>query len=211
MTETKSKIPLIHAQTIAGELLTEITPYCDIANVVGSVRRKVPEPGDIEICCIPKITMREDRDLFGEVEHTVKIVHPEFERIVKGWGTVIKGQPSGRYMQVEVERRFLNMDWMISIDLFMPQPHDYFRQLAIRTGSAEYAKRFIADAWVKKGYRGTPDGLRLQRECYSPDQKKWFIQKEYAARPTLPPVWASEVEFFRWLNVQYLAPELRNL
>lgn len=211
MTETKIKIPLIHASAIAGELLTEITPFCDIANIAGSVRRKADQCGDVELIVIPKITLREDRDLFGGIIHTAKIVHPEFVRIVKSWGKVLKGQPDGRHMQIEIERRFESMEWLINIDLFMPQPYDYYRQLAIRTGSADYAKKYIADQWVKKGWRGTADGLRRQSECYTMDQKKWFIQKQYSVNPTVPPVWGDEISFFKWLGVQYLEPRYRNL
>lgn len=94
--------------------------------------------------------MREDKNLFGEITHTEKIVHPEFEKAVKGWGAIIKGNVSGRYIQININRIIGNMEWVIQVDLFMPQPADYFRQYAIRTGSAQYAKRFIADQWVKK-------------------------------------------------------------
>jgi DNA polymerase/3'-5' exonuclease PolX len=185
--------------------------HCSKINIAGSVRRRVPEPGDIEICCIPLQTLREDKDLFGEVIHTKRIIHPEFDRIVKSWGKVVKGDSGGRYMQIEIERTCGRMDELIIVDLFMPQPNDYYRQYAIRTGSAEYAKRHIADQWVKKGWRGTVDGLRRQSECYTLDQKKWFIQKQYSANPSLPPVWEDEAAFFRWLGVQYMHPQYRNL
>lgn len=210
MTETHQKIPLAHAKAIADDLLNQAINFCDIGNIAGSVRRKVEEVHDIELCMIPKITTIENKNLFGEIEHTAKIIHPEFERIIKGWGRIIKGQPSGRYMQLEIERRFLNMDWLVTIDLFMPQPHDYVRQYIIRTGSAEYVKR-LANQWVKKGWRGTTDGLRRQSECYQIGENKWVIQKQYASKPTLPPRWEKEVDFFSWLNVLYLMPEYRNL
>lgn len=79
----------------------------------------------------------------------------------------------------------------VKIDLFMPLEHDYYRQLAIRTGSAEYSKK-IASAWVKKGYVGTSKGLQL-------------VSKIHNEIPT----WKSEREFIEWLGMDYLHPTER--
>jgi len=93
----------------------------------------------------------------------------------------------------------------INLDLFMPEPHDYYRQLAIRTGSAEYAQKVIASGWRRIGWVGTENGLRLEKECYPKDlgggKKKWICAKQ---APTLPPVWESEEAFFSWLNVEWV-------
>ena len=98
------------------------------------------------------------------------------------------------------------------LDLFMPQSQDYYRQLAIRTGSAQYAHYVIANGWLHKGWCGTELGLRLQKDCLEtrqPDGKsKWKLVNESG---DLPPAWQSEEEFFAWLNIPYVCPRFREV
>lgn len=98
----------------------------------------------------------------------------------------------------------------------MPHPDDYFRQYAMRTGSAEYSHHVIAAAWSRKGWTGIDDiGLRKRSDCDCKIQsgKKVYTLSSRAKRGncTLPPVWTSEAEFFLWLQVPYIDPEFREL
>lgn len=171
------------AQKLADKIVLELGPYCERIDVAGSVRRKDPEPGDIEIVCL-----RRGRDLINFVE------------TVKRWKKS-NGEPTGRYTQRYVQ--FGDLEYVV--DIFIPQRHDYIRQLVIRTGSAEFVKNKIAAKWVANGWRGTEDGLRLDLECIS-QNSAW---KCIADEPTLPPVWQTEEEFFQWLGVEYVSPEFR--
>lgn len=178
---------------------SKIAAYCDRIDIAGSIRRQKPEVGDIEIVCQPK--SEESKDLFGNVEYTIR--DTDFQQIVSKLGKVIKGKPDGRYMQIELPEG-------INLDLFMPEPNDYYRQLAIRTGSADYSFKVIATGWKAKGWAGTEAGLRKMTECLekkSPDGKsKWTCS---IATPTLPPAWQSEKEFFEWIGVKWIDPKLR--
>jgi len=203
---------LYYANTIAENLLRELQPYCEpgFCNIAGSVRRKKEEVKDIEIVCLPKKAIREERNLFNEVIGKTTVIHPEFERIIREAGSIVKGKFIGRQMQVEMKREFEGAQHTISLDLFMPQPHDYYRQYAIRTGSAEYAHRYIANAWIKRGWCGVNGDLRLIKECIKQPDGKWVLRSD-VTNPTLPPVWKSEEEFFNWLFVPYMEPKYRNL
>lgn len=86
------------------------------------------------------------------------VIIQNFVELVKSLGRVIKGKPDGRYMQIELPQR-------INLDLFMPEADDYFRQYAIRTGSAEYAAYTIAGGWRKIGWCGSDQGLRKTSDC----------------------------------------------
>jgi DNA polymerase/3'-5' exonuclease PolX len=202
---------LYYAKTIADNLKNELADHCTHLHIAGSIRRKKEEVKDIEVVCIPKQAISETRNLFNEVIASTRIIDPRFEAIVKNWGRVVKGKITGRYMQIETTQVIEGISYIINIDLFMPQQHDYYRQLAIRTGSSEYARRFIASMWKARGWCGTEDGLRKIKECVEIYDKKWVLQKQYQDSPTLPPIWQSEAEVFKWLDVQYLAPEQRNL
>lgn len=201
-------LPLEKAKKIAIDICTRLQPWCDRINIAGSIRRGKLEVKDLEIVCLPKKVATGQVDIFsGETEK--ETVHAEFTRIVYSLGNVIKGKPDGRYMQIEIENRLGGIK-TVNLDLFMPQPHDYYRIYAIRTGSADYSAKIITAGWIKQGWRGTEDGLRLEEQCVGykqPDGKvKWSCVVE---NPVLPPVWQSEQEFFDWINVPILPPNLR--
>jgi DNA polymerase/3'-5' exonuclease PolX len=203
-------LPLSTAKKIAVETGNRLLPYCDRLNIAGSIRRAKYEVHDLEIVCQPKWVKTGQVDLFG-VDSTEDVVHPEFAKIVASIGLVIKGKPDGRMMQIELANKHGGMK-TVMLDLFMPQPHDYYRIYAIRTGSADYSAKVITHAWIRKGWRGTPDGLRLEEQCTGTkttnDKTIW---KCHVKDPELPPAWQSEQEFFDWLGIQYLPPNIRTV
>lgn len=182
---------------VADNILRELSPYCDVINIAGSIRREKEECKDIEIVCLPK--GEPIKDLFGDTDQIER--DENFISIVKGLGKFIKGNPLGRYCQIEL----LGNPPLINLDLFMPQKEDYYRQFAIRTGSSMYSSRVIAHAWSKKGWCGTEQGLRKRKEC----EENKGVWKVNTLKPTLPPVWQSEEEFFKWLGVSWIPPKER--
>ena len=195
--------PLIKARQIAETKVAEIYPFCEVVVIAGSIRREKYEVKDIEIVCIPKLVMKGGVDLFG-ADTTSKIVHPEFVDKIRSFGRIIKGHFPLRYMQIELKEK-------INLDLFMPQRLDFWRQVAIRTGSGDYSAKVIAAAWVRKGWCGTSQGLRLQSECEAKISNGKTTWKCIAEKPTLPPAWGSEKEFFDWLGVNFIHPKYRTV
>lgn len=189
------------AKAIAVEICYSLQPYCDVIKIAGGLRRQKPDVHDIEIVVLPKKELVKT-DLFGGGK---EIRNEEFISLIKKLGAVIKGKPTGKQMQTMLKDN-------IMLDLFMPDDFDFYRQYAIRTGSREYTKRYIASGWVKKGWCGSDRGLRKMVDCVSkpqPDGKVlWECVNPLAEKP---PVWQSEQEFFQWLGVQYLEPQQRNL
>lgn len=203
-----------YASDIAIGICKRLQPLCEEGrlNIAGSIRRKKSEVKDIEIVCCPKKITVGGPDLFGN-DNSCLVILSAFESLVNSLGEIIKGKPGGRYMQILVDKK-------IALDLFMPEPYDYFRIYAIRTGSADYSAKVITNGWIRNGWRGTENGLRLEKECREEKYKAGLNEDgttKYKIRwicdvkePTLPPVWESERDFFDWIGVQYLAPELRN-
>lgn len=197
------------AKNISLSVREILLPHVEKINIVGSVRREKFEVHDIELVCQKKMIAVNNTDLF-ETKTTGYETHPEFIKAVNSLGKIIKGKPSGRFVQLEVPNTQGGIK-TIQLDLFIAQPHDYYRIMAIRTGSSSYSQNTIAFAWKKKGWCGTPDGLRLQEDCkpaYGKDNK--VVWTCVAINPVTPPEWNSEKEFFEWLGVPYIHPRNRN-
>lgn len=195
---------LHEAKSIAIDICYKLQPFTTRINIAGSIRRKKPEVKDIEIVLTPTIIQSSYKDLFGAVK-TSNIVSPDFTQVIDSLGKIEKGNSCGRYMKIVLPQG-------INLDLFIPDPPDFYRQYAIRTGSADYSFKVITHGWRKIGWVGSDLGLRLEKDCVEtkqPDGKsKWTCVRN---KNNTPPAWESEGEFFDWLGVKMVAPELRNI
>lgn len=125
---------LDQATRIAQEIVTLLAPHCDRIEIAGSIRREVATVKDIEIVCIPS------QDPPGQR-------HAKFIHLVEQWEKV-KGQPTtGKYTQ-----RILPEG--IKLDLFMCHAENWGFIFAMRTGSAEFSHKVLANRWVSRGYKG---------------------------------------------------------
>lgn len=162
---------------------TTITIY-DI-KIAGSICRKMPYVEDIDIVCLP-----------ANINKFAEALYVKFGVGVKKGARKV----TFKYMGMKVE-------------LWLPQHHDFFRILTIRQGSAEWVHKYISNAWVRKGWCGTKDGLRLKNECeetkVGSKGKQKSIYKCVTGNPHLPPLWTSQNEFFFWLGVNYVEPQFR--
>jgi DNA polymerase/3'-5' exonuclease PolX len=174
---------LARAKAIALILDIDLRAFCDVVIVGGSIRRECESVGDIEIICQPKANMRNRLGMYL-MEH----------------GTIKSGKMDGRYVRVWLSEHG------VQLDLFMPQLHDFYRQLIIRTGSAGFVHNIIATQWVRMGWVGTDDGLRRREECVQKTSGEWVCRMP---SPTLPPVWDSEKAVFEWLELDYVEPKDR--
>ena len=176
----------------------QLMPGCDRLNIAGSIRRRKAVVHDIELVALPK------RQVVPQSLFEVQIeISPQFIRQVQGLGEIIKGSPTGRQMQIRLPEGIL-------LDLFLPQPDDYFRMLAIRTGSADFSARVLASGWKRAGWCGTPDGLRKISDCQeriSGGKIKWICVNP---SPERPPVWDSEEAFFQWLGIPWIEAKQRH-
>lgn len=130
------------AQRSAAAIIQLIAPFCEPNQcvVAGSVRRLVPNPGDIEIVASPII--REPDKFFA------------LRDLVNGgkFGRVVKGEVPSRYTQVD--------DGTRKVDFFWQDRSRWGLNLFIRTGS----ERFVADAlvyWKKLTNGGYSEGAIL--------------------------------------------------
>lgn len=195
------------ASNLAVAICKKLQPHCvpERLKIAGSIRRKKAEVKDIEVVALPQLLTHTDSDLFGGGTSYL-YTSPGFIEAANAFGVVLKGKATGRYMQIELPEG-------INLDLFMPEPADFFRQYCIRTGSAQYAQLVIATAWNKKGWCGVSGlGLRRIADCKgtkgADGKTTWKVVRPDAE---LPPAWTSEEHFYQWLGVQWIKPEQRNM
>ncbi len=124
------------AQAIAEQIKGKLAPFCERIEIAGSIRRKRPEVGDVEIVCVPKTV---PCGLFRDMAERV----PGFVKTVNRWFAVKGNAEMGKYTQ-----RILPDG--INLDLFMLDEFDFWRQFVIRTGSAEYVIKEISGGWKEK-------------------------------------------------------------
>jgi DNA polymerase/3'-5' exonuclease PolX len=168
---------------LACAIMGKLRMHCDRIAIAGSIRRRKPEVGDIEIVCIPKLGVY--IDLFGEP--TIRR-SSRWVQAVLALDDVIKGNPyNSKHVQVELQDE---QHGGIPVDIFTANPSNWGLIYAIRTGSAEYSHRVLECGWVRNGYKSA-DGM---------------LTKDGLAVPV-----REEAELFRLAGVPWAEPEARSL
>ena len=181
----KTRMPLSQGLNIAMRFMKELEPHCEKSIIVGSVRRLKPTVGDVEVVCVP---------LPDDPLSLDKYFNKDYPGI-KVNGSRLK--------------RFYYPKSGVQIELYITNPIDYGRIVAIRTGSSAYSHIKLAITWNRKGLCGTSDGLRYKRECEKKGNK-WIIKSEFKNDPTLPPPFYTEEDFFEFLGIPWEPPEKRS-
>lgn len=139
MTE-KRRIPLAEAERLAAELVELLSPACERIAVAGSIRRRRPDIGDVEICCIPKRTP--SLDLFGgETGQCVNLLVSLTDDLLAA-GVLqqrldVNGRPAwGEWMRRATYKGF-------GVDLFSGLVEQWGVLLAIRTGNADFSHLLV--------------------------------------------------------------------
>ena len=126
------------AKRIADLTIAALSPHCDRIEIAGSIRRKKSEVKDIEIVAIPK-------------PYEIGLFENGIASIVNKWPK-IKGELPCKYTQRRLPQE-------ITLDLFFATINNWGWIYAIRTGSANYSHKILANKWVQCGYKGIDGNL----------------------------------------------------
>lgn len=174
---------LADADRVAARIVALLKPYCDRIEIAGSVRRRKPDVGDIEIVCIPKTFS--EATLFGPGGSTRDAGFAEACHAV---GTIRKGDPfEGKYIQI-MAAPFGLPD--VQVDLFTSRPENWGLIFAMRTGSARFSHEVLANGWCCAGFHSI-DGMLHRRG----------LPREIPVR--------EEADLFNLIGVPWVKPEDR--
>lgn len=168
----KVSMSYIEAKLIADKIIESLKPHCYRIEIAGSIRRQKPIVGDIEVVCIPK-------------PYETGLFQNGIAEIVNKWQKV-KGDL--QYGKTKYTQRILPEG--IKLDLFFAEEMNWGLIFAIRTGSADYSHKVLANGWVKRGYKS--EGGYLTKNG-----------KRYEVR--------EEKELFNMLGIAYIQPNMRNI
>jgi DNA polymerase/3'-5' exonuclease PolX len=178
----KTKMSLKLAELMANDIVEILRPYCTRIEIAGSIRRKKPEVGDIEIVAKPKLIP--SYDMFGtETEKISMLDDFDYSNI----GKVSKG--GSKYKQIILK------DSEVSLDLFIVTfPAQWGVQFMIRTGSAEFSHKMVT-AKQQGGY--LPSNYKVR------DGAVWDKEGIICMD--------DERDYFKLCGLEYVEPENRNI
>ena len=182
----KQKWPRAAAIEVAREICQALTPACERIIVAGSLRRKKPIVGDVEILFIPKMEERQADLISTEM---VSLADEIIQRLLDS-GTIQKrlsvtGTTSwGRLNKLAVHRSG------IPIDFFQTTQEAWFNYLVCRTGPAN-SNTQICMAAQDRGWKWNPYG-----SGFSKDGETVAMNSEQAV--------------FGFVGLPYFTPEERN-
>lgn len=171
------------AQSLATLWMNRLSPFCDRIAIAGSIRRGMPEVKDIEIVCIPKVSVC--MGLFGPTTVTRDPGFINALRLIDGeLDCLIGDAEKGKYFKMYLPIHDINMD------IFTAKADNWGYILAVRTGSATYSHKVLARTWVSKGYHGDDGFLRGPEGDVVPVRE--------------------EEDLFRLLGLKYVEPQHRH-
>jgi DNA polymerase/3'-5' exonuclease PolX len=160
------RFPWERAKAVAKELCDALRPACErmvsgepYLIVAGSMRRRQPEVGDVEILFVPRVeNLPDPQNLFPDAP----LVPVQMtDAIVSGWVSrwVLKKRQNaaGGYTWGPQNKLAVHIVSGIPVDLFQLTRENWFNGVVCRTGSKESNAR-IALAAQKRGWQWNPYG-----------------------------------------------------
>lgn len=185
----KSKINITTAMPVALELIHTLEPYCERISIAGSIRRKRPLVGDIELLCVPKTETR--FNMFDDAISEDDLLTDHLRSMIETGELCMRGAfgPENKLL--------VHAASSVPVDIFSTSIEHWGMAMVVRTGSANFNIRLFSE-FKKKGHRahayGRPASVTLN---YRTSHESQFMC-------------ATEQEVFNLVGWPYTAPEARS-
>lgn len=134
----KQKYPAPLALALARKLVHLLAPCCERIEIAGSLRRRKPEVGDIEILYVPRqVEAPDPNDLFGDKKIFVNAIDVALAMLIKMGKLEKRPKTDGSLTwgpQIKLARAIATG---IPVDFFAADRDNWFNLLVCRTGSKE--------------------------------------------------------------------------
>jgi DNA polymerase/3'-5' exonuclease PolX len=176
------------AMRVAKEILAQLIPWCVRIEIVGSLRRKKPTVGDIELLFVSKTGTRKV-DFFTTEEYAV--CWAEVERLVAVGTLARRRNKLGQTTWGNENRLAVHVPTGIPVDLFATNQINWWNSLVVRTGGKDNNLMLTTTAqkrgWTFNAYGSGYTHLRTGEHHRT----------------------TSEADVFEFLGLRCLAPEQR--
>lgn len=152
------RVPLVDAWLTAQLLLAALAPGCERIEIAGSIRRRRPDVGDIELVAIPRLRIEPAPGSLFDGPGTVEIDELA-ERIdaLRGHGILVAAEDHPARGQRYAKLRHVASG--LQVDLFSVRPPAQWGVIfLIRTGPAAYSQWLVTEA-RRRGFHVTGGAL----------------------------------------------------
>lgn len=133
------KHELVKTRKLAERIREELAPFCDRIEIAGSIRRRCPLVGDIDIVALPKP---------GQFLALQARAREATAPIREGDQEIVLRLANGIQLDLWIAQH-------ASADFYDPKPGNFGSLLVCRTGSTSFNMHLVDEA-KKKGYRWNP-------------------------------------------------------
>lgn len=198
----KNKRPYKLAYHVAMQVRGSLAGYCERIEIAGSIRRRVPLCGDIELVAIP--TMHAEYDLFNNLVDKHNRLWEQLDKLMYE-GKIFHAEPQrwgDKYRAFNFQTK--NTDFW-KVDLFTCQADNWGDTFLIRTGARDFSKWMVTP---QKHGGALPDDMKHHQnmlwllgssgemlevhQLY--EEQDWF---DLCGLPFIPPEYRDED---RWLS-----------
>lgn len=174
------RVPLAQAECVAAAIVEALRPACERIEVAGSIRRRKPEVGDVELVAVPRLVDGPRADLFAPPP-MVSALNGAL-RILEDDGRLIahptKPADGERYKKRVAARSGLQID----LFLVLP-PAEWGPIFAIRTGPADYSAAAVSEL-RRRGMRCEGGTIWRGNELLPcPEESDFFAAVGWPLRP----------------------------
>jgi DNA polymerase/3'-5' exonuclease PolX len=192
------RLPYADAYKVADRLVGDyLAMHCVHAEIAGSIRRRAPTVGDIEVVAVPMVELRYEHDLFGAISRAVVVdfLAERLDRLAEQGVVTRRARPDGKLVWGPSWKSF---DFEgARIDLYTPEQGRFGWILALRTGPAAFSRQLV----VERG-QTTRDGRPGLLPPTIRPRDGWLTRPLSGERIETP----TEREVFALFEMPYLAP-----
>ncbi|MDP3063903.1 MAG: hypothetical protein Q8O40_11945 [Chloroflexota bacterium] len=141
----QTRWPLLQASVVARDLMGLLEASCERLAIAGSIRRRKPDCGDIELLCIPRLG--HGRDLWGTDLNPLEGVSLLDHRVLQLIGMGVLGyrlNVKGKKTFGPLNKLLVHIPSGIPVDLFSTTVSNYGMSLVVRTGPKEFNVRVMS-------------------------------------------------------------------